>query len=392
MSALTDSTFKNKTAIAGIGYTQFYKDSGHTPLGLACRAILNGLEDAGLTLQDVDGLAQYSGGDSVPVGEVATAIGIKQTNWMLDFSSGGWGVSAMVGDAAMAIATGHANVVVVWRSLNGRSGHRLGGGVRSTGPTGARQWGMPYGVMTPAQSYAFWARRHMETFGTTSEHFGHIAVNSRKNAAKNPRATMTAPITLEDHQSSRWIVEPFHLLDCCLETDASVALVLTSAERARDLRKPPVYIRATGTASGPYPSFTGLNGEFPWRDHLHCYGKYVSPGLYDRAGIGPKDLSLAMVYDCFTWAVLLQLEDFGICPKGEGGPFVADGNIALDGTIPVNTNGGMLSEGYVHGLNHFIEATEQLRGEAGERQVPNAETALVTSWGATLGSATILSR
>ena len=114
--------------------------------------------------------------------------------------------------------------------------------------------------------------------------------------------------------------------------------------------------------------------------------------LFGMAGIGPKDLSLAMVYDCFTWAVLLQLEDFGFCPKGEGGPFVADGNIALDGTIPVNTNGGMLSEGYVHGLNHFIEATEQLRGEAGERQVPNAETALVTSWGATLGSATILAR
>ena len=391
MRPKTDMTFRDQAAIVGVGYTDFTKNSGRTPLALAAQAVLAAVKDAGLTVADIDGMAQYNGGDSVTAWEVATVMGVKEMKWVADYQAGGWAPSSIIGNAAMAVATGIANTIVVWRSMNGRSGVRLGGGGRSYAITGFRQWGLPYGIASPAQSYALWARRHMEKYGTTSVHFGHIAVNSRKNAAKNPRATMKEPITIEDHQSSRWIVEPFHLLDCCLETDAACAVVVTSAERAKTLAKRPVYITATATAAGRGPGLP-MTGEMAWEDHTYCYGKFVAPVLYDRAGLGPKDMSLAMVYDCFTWAVLLQIEDFGFCPKGEGGPFVADGNIAIGSTIPVNTNGGMQSEGYVHGMNHYVEAVEQLRGAAGARQVKNAETALVTSWGATQGSACILRR
>jgi acetyl-CoA acetyltransferase len=224
----------------------------------------------------------------------------------------------------------------------------------------------------------------MAKYGTTSMQFGAIAVASKKHGAMNERAQIREPITLEDHQLSRFIAEPFHIFDCCLETDGACALVVTSAERARDLKHPPVYISAG--IGGMFGDGTGDRSTPGWER----YGTKLAPRLFADAGVTPKDIDVAELYDCFSYMVLVTLEDFGFCEKGEGGPFVEGGRIELGGELPVNTHGGLMSEGYMQGLGHVLSATEQLRGDAGIRQVQGAEIALTT--GVTGRSALILRR
>ncbi|MEV0995484.1 acetyl-CoA acetyltransferase [Nonomuraea sp. NPDC050202] len=363
--------FSDRTAIAGVGYTPFSKDSGVSTLTLACRAVLAALEDAGLRPDEVDGLATHRVGDSAPPTLVGPALGLTDLSWHLDQFGGGSVSHAVVGQAALAVAAGLAETVVCYRAINARSEFRMGGTGRGVPASPEVQYQAPYGYVAPPQQFAMYARAHMLRYGTRAEHFGALAVAQRANAAKNARALMRDPITLDDYLASRWIAEPFRLLDCCLETDGACAVVVTTAERARSLRRPPVLVSAAAWGGGT--------------SHLSCDDPTVTaaaglaPRLYAQAGLGPGDIDVAELYDCFTYSVIVQLEDYGFCPKGEGGPYVASGATALDGALPVNTHGGFLSEGYVHGINHIAEAVSQLRGEAGDRQVPGAEVALSTA-------------
>ncbi|MFG1702258.1 acetyl-CoA acetyltransferase [Nonomuraea sp. M3C6] len=365
--------FRDSTAIAGVGYTPFTKDSGVSTLTLACRAVLAALEDAGLTPDDVDGLATHRVGDSAPPTLVGPALGLADLAWHLDQFGGGSVSHAVVGQAALAVAAGMAETVVCYRAINARSEFRMGGTGRGVPVSPEVQYQAPYGFFAPPQQYAMYARAHMLKYGTKAEHFGQLAVTQRSNAAKNPRAMMRTPITLDDYLASRWIAEPFRLLDCCLETDGACAVVVTTPEHARSLRRPPILISAAAWGGGT----SHLSG--PSTDPTVTSAAALAPRLYAQAGVGPGDIDVAEVYDCFTYSVIVQLEDYGFCGKGEGGPYVASGATSLDGALPVNTHGGFLSEGYVHGMNHIAEAVSQLRGDAGDRQVRGAEVALSTA-------------
>jgi len=357
---------------------------------LAFEACTKAIKDAGLTSKDIDGIVSYAlFADSTSVREVQTGLGMTESQWNCDVNGGGTQSNAVLAQASMAITAGLCNHIVLYRALNGRSGVRMGR-IGTTGATqgfaGGNQWTAPFGFAGPPQSYAMMARKHMAMYGTTSDHLGHLAVTLRANAVKNERALMRTPLTLDDYHNSRWVAEPFHILDCCQETDAGVAMVVSRADLARDMPHKPVYIssfaygggKAIGGAMDKYDDFTTL------------FGNYIAPGLYRRAGITVDDIDLAEIYDAFTFVALAQIEDFGFCKKGEGGPFIADGNIAPGGKIPVGTHGGLLSEGYVHGFNNVAEAVDQLRGEAGPLQVKNARVALTSGFGGNMGSALIL--
>lgn len=367
-------SLRDRVAVVGIGYTALTRDSGRTPLSLATEAISVAAADAGLPVDEIDGIATFHVGDSAPVHEVAGALGLPGMRWFNEEFGGGNRVGAIIGQAATAVATGAARTVAVYRAMNGRSGKRMGasGGGRSI-PGGELQFQQPYGYLAPSQGYAFAARAHMERYGTTAEQLGAIAIQQRANAVDNPRALMRTPITLDDYLSARPIASPFRLLDCCLETDGACALVITSADRAADLRHVPVTIRAWASAMGPDDMSK------PDGDLTTSNVPILARSLYSMAGLGPEDIDVAELYDAFSFSVLVQLEDYGFCKKGEGGPFLESGAAALGGTIPVNTHGGFLSEGYVHGINHVCEAVDQLRGNAGARQVEGARVALSTA-------------
>jgi acetyl-CoA acetyltransferase len=365
---------RDKTAIAGVGYTKFTKHSGVSPLTLAVEAISHAVEDAGLSISDIDGLGTHHVNDSVAPHHVAAAFGLNDLAWYSEEFGGGSKSVAAVASAATVCASGTARHIVVYRAMNGRSGSRMGGsGGGSSVPSTDLQYQRPYGLVAPAQIYALGAMAHMTAHGTRPEHLGTVAVQQRAQAADNPRALMRTPFTLEEYFQSRPVVDPFRLLDCCLETDGACAVVVTSTDRARDLPHPVVALSGWAWA-------IGTNGFWAGATQLdRTAAALVAPRLYAMAGLGPGDVDVAELYDAFTISVLLQLEDYGFCAKGDSGPLVASGATARGGTLPVNTHGGFLSEGYVHGLNHLCEAVEQLRGVAGTRQVPDCEVALSTS-------------
>ena len=363
---------RDRAAIAGVGCTEFSKDSGVSTLTLALRAIRAALDDAGLRPADVDGVACHRVGDSVQAAIVAQALGIRDLRYHLDLFGGGSASASVVGSAAMAVATGVAECVVCWRAINARSEFRMGGTGRAAPDTIEFQYQAPYGYFTPPQQFAMVARAYMEAFGVTAEDLGRVAITQRGHAALNERAMARAPLSMEEYLASRWIVEPLRLFDCCLETDAAVALVVVPAERARDMPQAPVLVRAATFGSG-HTLYSNGRG-----DLTTSAAAAMAPRLFDMAGLGPDEIDVAELYDAFTPLVLLQLEDYGFCAKGEAAALVASGATALGGTLPVNTHGGHLSEGYVHGLNHVAEAVSQLRGTAGARQVTGAEVALST--------------
>lgn len=390
------SELRDKAAIVGIGQTEFSKNSGRSELQLACEAIKAACDDAGLSVRDIDGMVRYNYDTNNEV-MLVSALGLDNLRY---FGEIGWGGSAhcsVVGHAAMAVALGMADVVVCFRALNERSGRRLGLArdhnvtASSTqdevkGFTGFQQFTDTFGMMAPNHRFGMLARRHMIEYGTTSEHFGHVAVTIREHANRNPNAMMHGrPMTLADHQSSRMIADPMRLFDCCLESDGAVALIVTSAERAKDLKQPPAYIMGASQGTGPDP-----NGIVFRPDLATSEATYTARDVYRHAGIGPEDVDVAGFYDHFSPFVIFALEAYGFCKPGEGGPFVAEGRIKWpDGDIPVNTHGGNLSEAYIHGLTHVSEAVRQLRGTS-TAQVENAEIALVGSAVAQLSSALIL--
>jgi acetyl-CoA acetyltransferase len=382
------------SAIVGVGYTEISSNSGRSTLQLATEAAQAALADAGLEAGDVDGLVTYHLDDSDPELSLAQTLGLENTGVMLDWSDGGGNLAcAVVGLADAAIRAGMASTVIVYRSLNGRSGRRLGGMGQGVDSTGSRQFMTPVGWTTYPEMIAMWARRHMEVYGTESKHLGTVAVKSRAHAAENPRAQMREPITLDDYFGSPVICDPFRLYDICLESDGACAVVVTAADRAQDTAKPPVGILGAvhgGTASGPGGDLADVLG---MGDLARNFGWGVRDRLYGMAGVTPADLDFAEIYDCFTASVILQLEGFGIVGPGEAGPYVAqDDAFSLGSMLPINTHGGLLSEGYLHGLNHVTEAALQLRGECGPRQVEGAELGLVTAGAMATGSALVLGR
>jgi 17-hydroxy-3-oxo-4-pregnene-20-carboxyl-CoA lyase len=368
------------TAIAGIGATGFSKDSGRSELRLAAEAALAALADAGLRPPDVDGLVTFTM-DSTAEIALARELGIGELRFFSHVGYGGGAACAIVQQAAMAVACGIAQVVVCYRALNERSGHRFGQVSRAaaSAPTSAgvdNSWHYPMGLSTPAATVAMIARRYMHDYGATSEDFGAVTVAGRKHAAVNPHAWFyQRPVTLAEHQASRWITEPLRLLDCCQESDGAVAVVVTSLERARGLARRPAVIRAAAQGSGP-DQFTMTSY---YRDELGLPEMgVVARQMWRQAGVGPPDVRTAVLYDHFTPYVLLQLEELGFCPRGEARHFIADGAIELGGALPLNTHGGQLGEAYIHGMNGIAEAVRQVRGTS-VNQVPGDGPVLVTA-------------
>jgi acetyl-CoA acetyltransferase len=373
---------RNPAAIVGIGQTEFSKGAGRSETQLASEAIVAALNDAGLTTADVDGLVSYTI-DPVEETELVRALGIPEIGFSSRVPYGGAGSQGVLLHATAAISSGAARVVVAYRAVKARSGERFGRATMGSRPTSshsgstAMQWCAPFGVMTPASWMSLNATRYMHTFGVRSEDFGRAVVQLRAFAATNPNAHFYGrPITLDDHQSSRWIAEPaIRLFDCCQETDGSVALVITGSEQSKNTSAPIAIAAAAGAAI-----FEEEVASNHYRPDLAVMDSSVALAkrLFGEFGISRSDIDVAMIYDAFSPMLLMQLEGLGFCQPGEAKDFVAEGHLGLEGTLPVNTNGGLIGEGYIHGLNLTLEAVRQLRGVAAN-QVENASTALVSA-------------
>jgi acetyl-CoA acetyltransferase len=399
---------KDQTAVVGIGATPYYKRGQSLPQSeteMACRAILGALEDAGLTVRDLDGFTIYS--SSIDPATVGAVLGVPEVRFAASLTSGGGGAAGSLGLAAAAITSGQAEVCVTVMTLQ-QADRRLGGTQVEGGGSGGGG-GSPYGgggisqgmvfaagsgLMAPGHSFALLTQRHMHLYGTKREHLAEVAISQRENAIKRPTALRQDPLTVDDYFNARMINDPLCLLDYTMETDGAVAAVITSAERARDLRQPPVYIMGSANGgAGRWGSAIFSYFQMPDEYFASSGHRPVARRLYERAGVGPRDVDVALLYDHFSPLVIMQLEDYGFCGIGEGGPFVAEGNIRFNGgSIPVNTHGGHLSEAYIIGMTHVREAVEQLRGVA-VNQVAGAEIALVTGGPAGLPvSGTLLRR
>jgi len=375
-------TIHDRACIVGVGETPYTRGpgSGASALALQLRAAVEAIADAGLAASQIDGIMPFPG--LATAEELAANLGIPELRFAATVNMGGASPVASLQTAALAVAEGVANYVLLPAGWNGYSGRRTRDAVVAQssllpGRAIARDYYIPHGLTAPPQWYALMARRHMHEFGTRPEHLGAIAVAMRKHAQLNPRAVMHGrPITLDDYFASPMIADPYRLLDCCLETDGAAAVVVTSAERARDLRQPPVFVMGVGVGQpDPADEFTNR------RDFFTTGLTHAAPRAFAMAGVRPGDVDFAEIYDCFTFEVLQQLEEAGFCPRGEGGAFVAGGRIELGGVLPVNTHGGLLSEAHVLGMNHVVEAVRQLRGQCGARQVLHAAIGVVTGWG-----------
>jgi len=373
--------FLGNTAIAGVGYTALTKASGRSVLDLATEACARAIDDAGLSTADVDGVASFRFlEDSVPSQAVATALGMPGSNWLLDLNLGGQAPCHLVTQAAMAVHLGLARHVVVYRALNGRSGARVGTN-RAPGP--ATDFRYPVGLTAYVHYISLWARRFLIETGQTEADLASVAVAQRAYAEQNERAYLRAPHSVAAHFASPYVAEPFRVPDCTIEVDGACAVVVTTLDAARDLAHPPAVIQGAAYAA---VRGTGLDmgDSLFWEDLSRNYTTLLADDLWGSAGIGPSDVDLAEIYDCFTSTVLMGLEGLGIAERGGGGEFVRQGS------LPVNTHGGLLSEGYLHGMNTVAEAALQLQGRAGTRTVAGAETCVVTSGALTDGSALVL--
>ena len=397
----------DKYCIVGVGETAYTKNSGKTTRAMGAEAIRNAILDAGIAAAAVNGMLSYQMGDSTPSPEIAADLGIR-LDFFTDASGGGSSSEALIGLAVGAIEVGMCETVAVFRTMNGYSEFRIGGtGRRAAAPVrGIQLVERPYGMVSAGQRFAPVFMRHMMEYGTTSAQVASVKVAHSKHASNNPKAFYQKRYTVEDVLRSRWVCKPLHLLDCCVETDNATAVIVTSAERARDMRQRPVYIMA---AVG---RVTKRRGDTFYNDApiTDAAGKYAAKRVFEMAGVGPEDVDLTGSYDAFTFTTMLQLEDLGFCKKGEGGQYVSSGIIELGGRRPNNTSGGHLCEGYTHGMSMVIENVRQLRGladdhcprwrdgkhtyeyaEGGCRQVKDPEIAMNLGWANPVtGSALIL--
>ena len=384
------SKFSN-AAIAGTGQTEFSKNSGRSELRLACEAIKAALDDAGLAPAEVDGMCTFTLDNNEDV-DLVRSLGVKNLRFSSRAGHGGGGSMGPLAHAMAAVDSGLAKAVVCWRAMNERSEYRFGAaqlggaGIAPGAGTGFIEWSLPFGCATPAAWMSVQAQRYFHEYGVSNEDLGHVSVHLRRMAANNPNAWFHGkPITLEDHQASRWIVEPtFRLLDCTQESDGAVAVVVTGLDRARHLRQPPVRI-LHATQAVPFESETVTDYYRKDLTRLDS-GVACSSELYRRTGLGPADMQVAMLYDAFSVNIWWHLEAAGFCPPGAAPQFVKDGNIGLDGEIPVSPNGGHIGEAYIHGMNNLAEAVRQVRGTAAN-QVRDVEHVFVSAGmsGAILG-------
>jgi len=371
------------TAVVGIGATEFSKDSGRSEMQLAAEASRAAILDAGLSPSDIDGMVTFTvdGNDEQ---ELMRNVGLGPVTWWSRTPGGGTGACASMQQAVAAVTSGLANTVLVYRAFNERSGYRYGQPHAASGPP-PLDWYRNFGVDTPAKMYALWFRRYMHAFGVTNEDFGRYTVAARRYAATNPKAWFyERPMTLDDHQASRWIVEPvLRLYDCCQESDGGVALVVTRADRADS--DAPVAIRAVADARHADASITANY----YYDDLATYPEAARCAqlLFARSGLTTADIDVAEIYENFSPLVFLVLEAFGFCGLGEAAAFIAEGNLDLDGALPTNTHGGLLGEAYIHGINSIQEGVRQVRGTA-VNQVADVEHVLVSS----LNSGLVLGR
>ncbi|MFC1402462.1 MULTISPECIES: lipid-transfer protein [Streptacidiphilus] len=365
---------KDRTAIVGIGQTRFAKTLDEPEKTLACRAVLAALDDAGIDPAEVDALASYTMEETDEV-ELAKSIGAGDITFFSRTGFGGGGSCATVAHLAMAVATGQASVGVAWRSRKRGSGVRPWTNTSVQLPTPA-QWTRPFGLLRPADEIAMLARRYMHEYGATRDHLFNVALACRNRANQNPAAVMyDRPLTREMYMDARWISEPLCLYDNCLETDGALACVVVSAERARDCRQRAVYIHSA--AQGLPAQHHGMVNY--WNDDpLTGPAWTAARHLWKTADLGPQDVDTAQIYDAFTPLIPLSLEGYGFCGRGEGAAYTEGGALELGGRLPINTAGGGLSEGYVHGFNLINEGVRQLRGSS-TSQVPDAATCLVTA-------------
>jgi acetyl-CoA acetyltransferase len=370
---------RDRAAIVGIGQTEFSKNSGRSELQLACEAVHAALDDAGLSPSDVDGMTTFTM-DSNDEIEVARAVGIGDLTFFSRVPHGGGAAIGVIQQAVMAVATGVAETVVVYRAFNERSGRRYSTGI-SEGIVTADlihwSWYLPFGLLTPASWVAMYAQRYMHEYGCTGRDLAQVAVSTRKHAVNNPAAFFHGvPLTIEDHQASRWIAEPLRLFDCCQESDGGCAQIVTTVERARDLRAKGAVVRGIGQAAGAdQENMTSFyRPDITFLPEMDLVAKQV----YEMSGLGPADVDAAIIYDAFTPIVLWQLESFGFCKRGEGKDFVKDGALEVGGRLPCNTHGGQLSEAYIHGMNGVNEGVRLIRGASLNQPAKN-DHVLVTA-------------
>ncbi|HZP43210.1 MAG TPA: lipid-transfer protein [Candidatus Binatia bacterium] len=377
---------QDRVAIVGIGQLPFAKDIGRPISDTAVEAIQLALEDAGLEAEDVDGMSMFEMESTHEV-SIARRLGVRQLTWWDKIAYGGGASCATLMHAAAAIAAGLATTVVCHRA-------------RNRGSPASRPWAQeralvrddkalhaPWGLVRPVDVIGMWAHRHMHEFGTKREHFGNVAIAARRHANRNPRAMMYGrPLDMATYLAARPIGWPLHLYDCCLETDGALACVVTSVERARDLRQKPVLVHAVAQASGPNPVHLANYNATP---AMETTAAFCAKLLWARSQLQPADMDCAQIYDAFTPLVVMGLEDYGFCQRGEGGPFTEGGRIELGGALPVLTSGGGLSEAYVHGFNLLLEGVRQIRGTS-TAQVPGCRATLVTGASGVATSAVVL--
>ncbi|WP_338656185.1 thiolase [Sporosarcina psychrophila] len=368
----------DRYAIVGVGESERSRKSGTTPLHLALDAARAALNDAGLDARDIDGFMSYNENDSCTSHQLATYLGVRP-KYVKDILGGGSSTEMLIADAVGLIETGQLNTVLIFRSMNGSSGQRVGRGydpdmLQEALPGGS--YIIPYGSASPSQWFGMFATRHMHKTGITKEHLGHVCTSFYEHAQRNPKAFLHGkPLTMQQYLETPDISYPFNIHDSCLELDEANAIIVTSAERAKDCKSKPVYIMGMSARQcHPHAHY--------WSDLDQVASDYVAAELYKSAGVKPEDIQVASIYDCFSWVVLRQLEAYGLAPKGEIGNFVAEGNLRIGGKLPTNTAGGMLSEGYTHGMNNVLEIVRQLRHQykGTDRQVNECEIGICTGW------------
>ena len=376
---------RDRTAIVGVGATEYYRRGQSYPrtlYDLVGEAVIAAAVDAGISVKDLDGFAFYSNAgsgyaDTMDTGFIMEMLGIPEVSFTGSLTGGGGGSAGCIGLAAAALLAGDTTYCVSLMALQ-QYRQRLGAFFKTVPPTVETSFLQPSGLVGPGHLMSLLTRRHMHTFGTRREAFAEIAISQRENARNRPTAILREPITHDDYFAARMISDPLCLLDFCLETDGCIAVITTTTDRAKDCRQAPVHVMGA-THGGPVGWGRAFMGMQMSEDYFASSGhRTVAERLYQRAGVGPADIDVALIYDHFSPMVLMQLEDYGFCKRGEGGPFVESGAIRYDGgSIPVNTHGGQLSEAYIIGMTHIREAVEQLRGVA-VNQVRDAEIALVT--------------
>ncbi|PIC96891.1 thiolase [Sporosarcina sp. P26b] len=371
-------TIKDRYAIVGVGESERSRKSGTTPLHLALDAARSAIKDAGLKATDIDGFMNYNEGDSCTSHQLATYLGVRP-KYVKDIQGGGASTEMLIADAVALIEAGQLNTVLIYRSMNGSSGTRVGRGYDPDMLQGALTGGsfvIPYGSASPSQWFGMYATRHMHETGITKEHLGHVCLSFYEHAQRNPKAFLHGkPLTMENYLATPDISSPFNIHDSCLELDEGNAIIVMSAEKAKDCTSKPVYIMGMAARQcHPHAHY--------WNDIDQVASDYVAEELYENAGVTPDDIDVASIYDCFSWVVMRQLEAYGFAKRGEVGDFVAAGNLKIGGKLPTNTAGGMLSEGYTHGMNNAIEIVRQLRHdyEGTDRQVEDCKIGICTGW------------